>query len=115
MHSQARGGVDRAGDVEEVEVGAREHRGDGVCAVPRLDDDPHELGVDEAEGVRQRRQRWHLERGGGGRGDGNDGPCGPRVNVRGAALRVLDSGEDAVCLEEPVGAGTRARRAAQWG
>jgi hypothetical protein len=38
--------------VEEVDVGAGEHRGDGVGAVAGLDDDPHELGIDEAECVR---------------------------------------------------------------
>jgi hypothetical protein len=50
--------------------------------------------------VRQRRERRHLERGGGGRGDGNDGPRGSCAAALGAVLRVLDGGEDAVRLEE---------------
>jgi hypothetical protein len=106
VHPQARGGgVAGPGDVDEVEVGAREHGGDGVGAVSRLDDDPHELGgVDEAERVREGGERRHLERGGGGRGDGDDGP-GRRSGgaAPGGALRVLDGGEDAVGLEELVG------------
>lgn len=109
MHSQARGGGVGSRDVEEVEVGAGQHGGDGVGVVLRLDDDPRERAVDEAEGVRHRREGGHLERGGGGRGDGNDGPRRPSPAATAAALRVLDGGEDVVRLEELVGVRVRPR------